>query len=108
MKYYIRLYGSNRWRRVGRLAALITFKKIRNWGSSYASWNTDMLSVPNLIDCADAELMVIGRDGAPPLKGLKNLRHDEYYEIVSQKVTSWVRQMQKEVYKTEYLSVKDF
>ncbi len=107
MKYYIRLYGSNRWRRVGRLTALITFKKIRNWGSSYASWNKDMLSVPNLIDCADAELMVIGHDGAPPLKGMKNLRHDEYYEIVSRKVTAWVRQMQKEVYKTEYLSVKD-
>ena len=62
-----------------------------------------MLTVPNRIDCADAELLVIGREDARPIEGIRNIRRDEYYDELKRRVTEWYREMQKRVYKTEHL-----
>ena len=103
MKYYLRKYNSQTWKRIDMPTALLVFIKPREWGCACVGWHIDMLTVPNLIDCADAELLVIGRDGAKPIRGMKNLRHDEYYDELKRIVTKWVRDMQKQVYKTEHL-----
>ena len=62
-----------------------------------------MLTIPNRIDCADVELVIYGKYGDKPIEGIKNLRRDEYYELLKKKVTAWVREMQRQVYKTEHL-----
>ena len=62
-----------------------------------------MLSVPNVIQCADSEILVIGDDGASPVEGYKNIRRDEYYELIRIKVTAWWSETQKRLYKTEHL-----
>ena len=62
-----------------------------------------MLSVPNLIDCADGELLVIGEYGERPIEGIRNIRRKEYFEEVKKRLTVWLREMQKQVYKTKHL-----
>ena len=103
MKYYKRKYYSRKWRRIGFPEALITFIKPRTWGCDYIIWHPDMLTVPNRIDCADAELLVIGREDARPIEGIRNIRRDEYYDELKRRVTEWFTEIRKRIYKTEHL-----
>ena len=89
MRYYSRKYNSRKWKKIGNVAAIREFIKRRNWDSCRSGWHLDMLSVPNVIQCADSEILVIGDEGARPVEGYKNIRRDEYYELIRIKVTTW-------------------
>lgn len=103
MRYYIRQYNSRQWKRIGAPAAVLAFLKPRRWESFFIRWHIDMLSVPNRIDCADVEMIVISSDGAGPIEGMKNLRRRRYYEELKRELEEWYREMERKLYKTEHL-----
>lgn len=103
MRYYIRQYNSSDWERIGTPKAVLVFLKPRRWESFFIKWHLDMLSVPNRIDCADAEMIVISSDGAGPIEGMKNLRRRRYYEELKREIMEWYRDIEKKLFKTEHL-----
>ena len=59
MRYYRKKLNGSEWERVGVLTALIELvRPRRGWDLRYVRWHIDMLSVPNVISCADAELLL--------------------------------------------------
>ena len=103
MRYYIRRYNSSHWKRISTPKAVLVFLKPRRWERFFIIWHPDMLSVPNRIDCADAEMIVISSDGAGPIEGMKNLRRRRYYEELKKEITEWYRDIERILYKTEHL-----
>lgn len=51
------------------------------WYWQKADWDRRMLEVPNIIDCGDYEVKVIGERGEEPLEGHRNLMPEAYYAI---------------------------
>ena len=84
MRYYRRQYNSSEWKRISWFTALLMLKRPRSWCP--VRWHIDMLMVPNIIYCADAELKVTGDNGEQPIKGLTNLRYVPYCEDLKRKV----------------------
>ena len=96
MRYYRKKLNGSEWERVGVLTALIELvRPRRGWDLRYVRWHIDMLSVPNVISCADAELLILGADGTKPLRGMKNVRHDAYYEELEKMIAEWRRELRR-------------
>lgn len=93
MRYYRRRYSSREWEKIDILTAAMELKFPRGWGCRYIGWPIDMLSVPNRIDCANAELLVVRRDGTGPIRYVKNIRRKEYFEELENMVDAWCREI---------------